>query len=568
MEKAKRENRIKEFAPAIWLSVAASFFVFLYEPVTLYVGNYLDLDYDIYDLLKYMPLIALGICIISILVFFILRKISDKVYTATLSLYFVALIASYIQGEYLVKDLPVMDGSEIDWSSFGGQRIITVIIWIILIVAVVLIWKFLKTDKLQKIIKTGSIVLFVFCLLSLVLTCTASKNAFKEKNITCMTADSAFEMSTDQNFIILLMDGVDAEVFTDVINENPEYKEVFEDFTYYPDTMAGYPYTSRAVPLIIFNKWYDNTVYYPYFLNDAVDESAFIERLESENYRKSIYFENFGRSNPDSARFENFRNVKRFKEPVKFCKMIVMLSGYRILPYDFKKYCELSTDDIYYDCLKTNEGEDIDYYEYQIEAFYNRVKNSQVALTDRKCFRFLYCSGAHYPYIYDADMNQIEEGSIGLNTEAAITVMNEYLKKLKDAGVYDNSIIFIMADHGMNKINPRSPDDKQNPMMLIKGLNEKHELCINNAPVSHGDLEEAYLKLLDGVSGDECFPYSEGDLRERRYMASTVLIEDTITEYMQTGFAADEETLVPTGNVYEFDWACVDEREALERAKG
>ena len=70
------------------------------------------------------------------------------------------------------------------------------------------------------------------------------------------------------------------------------------------------------------------------------------------------------------------------------------------------------------------------------------------------------------------------------------------------------------------------------------------------APISFSDLQDAYIRLMDGAQSDEIFPWKEGDARERRYLYYYYEEEDTITEYIQTGDADDLDTMVETGNIY------------------
>lgn len=561
------KNLLKGMRPAALLSLAASFLLFIYGPFELYINNYIDFNFDIYDLLRYMPLIMFAVFAVSTVLLFILKKISEKAFCWVLAVYFVALLATYIQGTFFVRELPVLDGASIDWSDYSTLRVSGIIIWGVLAALTVLFLAFAGHERFQKTVSSICIVLIAYLAVTAAINCVSNPKALKAKNTTCMTADSALEMSRDKdNFVIFLMDCVDAGTFNDVMEDNPEYREVFADFTCYPDAMGCYSCTTKAVPFILFGKWYDNTVYYPYYIQDAIEESPFIQRLNDDNYNMSIYFEYIERANLDATMFENFRNVRNFKEPVKFCKMIIMLTGLRYLPFDLKPMCVVSPDNIYFDTLKTVEGEDIDYYEFEDAALYKRLYNSNVSYSDKSCFRFLYCNGAHTPYSYNKDVEIIENGSYYQNVEATIKIADTYLKLLKESDTYDNSVIIFLADHGVKQYDGKETK-KQNPYLLIKGKNEKHDFKVNMAPVSHADLGDAYMKLLDGASGDECFSWKQGDRRERRYMFSEVGIQDPIYEYVQTGYASDTDSLVPTGNVYEFDWACVDAREAEERAK-
>lgn len=82
-------------------------------------------------------------------------------------------------------------------------------------------------------------------------------------------------------------------------------------------------------------------------------------------------------------------------------------------------------------------------------------------------------------------------------------------------------------------------------------MNESHDLQVSGAPISYEDLVEAYYKLMNGTASDDCFAYKEGDQRERRYLLYKYLGEDHMVEYVQTGYAGDESTLVPTGRVFD-----------------
>ena len=105
--------------------------------------------------------------------------------------------------------------------------------------------------------------------------------------------------------------------------------------------------------------------------------------------------------------------------------------------------------------------------------------------------------GAHVPFSFDKDVNVIDDADYYTSIESSMTVTMAYLNKLREAGVYDNSVIIILSDHGYN------------------------------------------------------FAYKEGDQRERRYLLYKYLGEDHMVEYVQTGYAGDESTLVPTGRVFD-----------------
>ena len=95
----------------------------------------------------------------------------------------------------------------------------------------------------------------------------------------------------------------------------------------------------------------------------------------------------------------------------------------------------------------------------------------------------------------------------------------------------------------------------QNPILLVKGINEMHDFRISNEPISYTDLQGAYQNLLLGSTENEVFDVGEGKIRERRYLFYDNDITDEIMyEYVQSGEAKDWNTFVPTGKEYHLRW--------------
>jgi arylsulfatase A-like enzyme len=145
----------------------------------------------------------------------------------------------------------------------------------------------------------------------------------------------------------------------------------------------------------------------------------------------------------------------------------------------------------------------------------------------------------------------VSEGSYYKNIEASMTLANAYLQKLKDAGVYDNSAIIIMADHGSRILGPGEDDlYKFNPIFMVKGIGEEHPYQVNYAPLSYEDLIQCYERLMDHKQSTECFDWKEGDHRVRRLIWSAWQMEHHMIEYTLDGYAWEYEKLFPTGREF------------------
>ena len=170
---------------------------------------------------------------------------------------------------------------------------------------------------------------------------------------------------------------------------------------------------------------------------------------------------------------------------------------------------------------------------------WEKLGNEKPVIVEVNNFRFIHISGAHEQH-YDENMNYVAGGTYEDACRSSLRIADAYIDMIKAAGVYDNSVIIVMADHG--RLDPM----QQNPVLFIKGKNEHHEYREDEAPVSYDDLMEAYLRLLDGRSSSEAFDAREGDKRERR-----ILFQDDddnpleiMQEFIQTGHAGDMDTLI------------------------
>ena len=157
------------------------------------------------------------------------------------------------------------------------------------------------------------------------------------------------------------------------------------------------------------------------------------------------------------------------------------------------------------------------YYDWSDLVFYGALRDENPIVTvPEKCWKYLHLEGAHEPHVYDKDLNVLESSPYRDVIEGNITMLSAFLQRMKEAGVYDNTIIVLCSDHGSHN-DTDLVNINQHPILLIKGLNEHHAFRMDDAPISYDDLQTAYLRLLDGAQSDAVFDWHEGDARERRF---------------------------------------------------
>lgn len=542
----------KEFFPGIMISLAISFLLFIYAPIDMYCVNVSEFLFRIWDLLPVVTMLFLITFAVMLGIYAILYRLHRNLYRVGIALGMIVFLSTYIQGNFLVSDLPPLDGTTVNWGNYDRWRLPCIIVWIAVTLVICLIW-FCG----RKIFYQG-IVPFVCGCMTLMLFVTIvsemiTNEVFVEKTDFVATEENEFTMSKNKNFVILLLDALDARTFSDMLDSHAEYKDMFSDFTYYANTMSGYPYTKHSVPYIISGEWYENEKAFEEYMVDVYQAPIFNE-FRQRGYQLD-YYENELMIDSRDMKEMPFENVSKetfqTKLNLQFMIQEMKLIGFRYAPYDLKKafflkksgFDELSVvvRDIGAPLFSDSDKE-----------FYDKIREKQIEIDE--CdgyFKFIHLEGAHVPFVYDVNVDIIDEeqGDYEQNIEACMTLTKAYLDKLKAAGAYDNTVLIIMADHGYQE------DDvawgRQCPILLIKGFDEKHDtLQISTAPIAHEDLQQAYVRLLDGAQGSEVFDWEEGDVRERRFLYYKYLHDDQMEEYIQKGDAADLNTLLPTGRVF------------------
>lgn len=536
---------MKRIIPAIILAFVISFMLFIYEPITMYANNVYDFWFDlsiiIIPVIEIFVISFIILLSIFLLTYFINKKISKKInfYNMLLIVAFIIFFASYIQGNFLIGNLPPLDGTKFEWDKYKIDNIITIIVWLVIITAYSITIIKYKTEKVINVSKYICLAVFGMISISLISTALTAENVFIKKEIYNVTTENIDKVSKDKNFFIFLVDAVDSRTFNKVLKES-KYKNTFEDFTYYPDTLSGYAFTRDSIPFILTGEWNENKDDFIKYYNNAMDNSVLLNTLKEKEYNLNIYEEDIKWNN--AKKISNIKEVKgqgiktftMFKQEIKYIL-------FKYLPYNLKKYSKI--EKLYFE----KDSGKYEFFSWYDLDNYDKLKNNKIIKEDYRIFKFFHLEGAHVAFDLDENMNYIMNGTYEQKIGATLTIVNTFISKLKENDVYDNSAIVILSDHGYN-VNEKI-EGRQNPILYIKGMNEHHKMNTSDKPISFADLTDAYLDLLDGKKSTELFS-GISNKRTRRYLQYSYTREDHMVEYEQTGKAWDLDTLKKTGREF------------------
>ncbi len=526
----------------------------LYEPLLLYINNVADFWFDISTMFKmsffWFAILLLIILIILNTVYFLNRNKNKKIFNTCVIILFVIFICSYIQGNFLVGNLPLLDGKSIAWNNYIGDWIISVILWIVVILGVIFA---IKKKSLKKVLMySGFISIAIFLMLSssLLTQYIANHESLDKDFISITTTKNISEYSDNKNFIILLLDGVDSRSFIQEVNKYDDFNGIFNDFTYFPDTMSGHPFTMESIPLILTGKYYENEEPINTWSTKAYKESVLFNMIEENDYKLNVYEKELLYNDKSATRIENmhtdnFDSVKR----MKFLKQEMKYVLFRYLPSFLKRFSNIESMDFSADIVKKYRDDDKPFND-QNQDFIKVIRESNIDIVDEKVFKFIHLEGAHVAFTFDKDLNDKENANYYDEVDGCITIVKEYLERLKKSNIYDNSIIIVMSDHGFNV--KEITEGRQNPILFVKGFNEKRDkMNISDKPVHYVDLMEMYSDLFSGKRSNELFNNISKDRTRRYLMYDWPLTDSTaMIEYETRDKAWETEKMKATGKEY------------------
>lgn len=543
----------KHFAkmlPAVILSFVASFMLYIYEPIITYCANIDDFWFDLKlmmpNIVLYFSILFVILLTIFAIIYFISHKLkNDKIYKIILIISFILFTYFYIQGVYLVGNLPFLDGTTIEWGNYTTDTIISGVVIAVLVVAEIILIKKMDIDKTIKINKFLTLAIGAMILVS-VISSLVKPNVFREKIVANATSRNLNVASTDKNFYILLVDAVDSYEFAKIVEENDKYSNTFDDFSYYPDTVSGYTFTRDSIPFILSGIWNENEMEFRDYSTKAYNESEFFKELKDKKYNVNMYEDSLTWNDRKAANFSNIDIYNDKVHETRFFKELTKYILFKYLPYPLKKYSRIETAD--FNSAKVDQEENL--YSWANHKIYENIKtNNELEKIDEDYFQFLHIEGGHVPFDNDEDVKLIpaEEGTYVRKLTASLNIVDAFINRLKENDVYDNSVIVVMADHGYwNSQN----NARQNPILYIKGINEHHKMETSDIPVSYEDLCEAFIELLNGKDTSEIFQNIDKD-RIRRFIDNPFNGEDFMTEYEIRGKAWDPKAEHETGKKFD-----------------
>lgn len=341
------------------------------------------------------------------------------------------------------------------------------------------------------------------------------------------TIKPIFELSrSGKNVIFIFVDRAISAYLPVILNNSAELKEDFSGFVYYPNCvsyfahtilaypamMAGYEYTPENMDKIhnktIIEKFKESLLVLPLIFKkngfDTVVIHSPIQHIcpfenNNEDFSTDVLFDkyeikNAGNLNTGKSTILPFKIATEKNDTSKILKRNFFYFGLFVAtPTIFKK--NIYGDGSYEtnDFVKRNIIWD-DYVENEFLKLYSLPKYTAITNDNKDTFT-VFNSEAIHINLYDKPYNQ-EHFTL---EQQVFNILGSYMKYLKENGVYDNTRIVIVSDHGhrgQNYTTLPSQATAYNPLLFVKDFNKTGKYTTDMTFMTNADAPSITLNGL------------------------------------------------------------------------
>ncbi len=530
----KRRLTIHHILPGLVLA----FTLFVFAPVDLYLSIGDDLWFPMSTLFRWLAIFgAAAFVIITLLAWLLPQKASVALRAAVYACSFLA----WLQGNALLLDYGALDGRKIDWSAYTVPYLLDALLWIAVIgLFIFLMFRFRK--KFRRVVEIAACVLLATQIISLSVLLIRDGGRSEKTEIKYLSQEGQYTVSAERNTVVFILDCFDSGLFDRLCREYPdEIGGSFADFMFYPDTVGGATRTKYAIPFIFTGETNTLDRSYQAYLSDAFSASPLIRELADSRYDSRLFtVGGYVDLEQDAAIANVAAGVPLALSRRSLTTEYMKLVAFRCLPSALSRFFWTYTGA--FEQYKSDIGDSA--YGLNDVGFYQGLTSKRLSASAAgEAFRFIHLNGAHEPYTMDENSRSSNRSDEVKQALGALNIVSEYLKQLKNLGLYEQAAVFVMADHGFREYNP----NEQTPLFMVKLSNVSHPFGISDLPLSFKSLPEMLTAALRGEL-DSLEPYRADSTRyfyvHNQRGRKSVITEMTVDGPVQTS------PIVKTGNVY------------------
>ncbi len=542
--------------------LTAAFFVITFTflgPLETIAVNINQVDYAPSDVWHVFFILSISIFLVIVFVFAILPKPLKVFVSAGI---FGGTVIGYLQANFLNPNFGFINQTVIDWDSMRGDMTINWIVWFIVVVAIVVVALVVK--------KSRPIMGYAAGLLSAMQIVAAVSLMFVSNDLNAVkgfSQDTLTTISENENIFLFILDATSESALQEMEDTYPGTLDNYSDFTRFTN-LSTYFYSTKPAAVMLATGYYDTkslfeehdtspatqieqvTQYYDdaWAYSDnyygVLQDAGYISFIHPWN-AAGKYITDFEQA---AGKIENIEIIDKnpSMDYAVFLRANLSLTLFRYAPLRVKEFLIENFTMSLLGYTNFSEAPDVDHQ----KALMERMAENDFNYIDDNVFSTVHLMGSHPPYENNefGEFAGVGEVTRAQQTKGMFYTLNLFIEELKNSGVYDDSTIIILADHGSYDF---SEPGSYSSMLMIKQKNESHDKIIyNNAPLTFPEITPT---IISQVNEDRAFEFGrtvydvpENEVRERtiyQFHNNEDLSESCYHVYLQIDYEGDVKDL-------------------------
>ncbi len=511
-----------------------------FVPLALYAGNSGEFAASYDDILRaclpYAATIIAGFGLLGALLYGVPYK------------RFLAVVAAlgllvWLQGNILVWDYGVLDGRDINWFANAWRGVLDFAIW-----CIVLCVAFIGYERFGRVLVPAAVAAFVIQCVAAATTLASDASTLQTQlhiDSDGIAGEAITRFSRQQNVVHIVMDGFQSDLFSEIIDapDNADLKRQLQGFTLFRDNLGAYPYTQMTVPALVSSRLYRNDMPVDEFMSDvfkgdtilnAAFDAGFEVDIAAMIALKNIYSRGkhthaYGITASDHVTMEDYIRNDAAK--------LMDLSLFRVVPHFAKALVHRKHLWVFQARMRSEAYLQMQYFSDLM--FLSRLAEHMTADRDAPVYKMIHVMLSHRPTVgnenceYDG-MRETTKANVIIQARCGLMRVVDVLRRMRDLGIYEQSLIVLMADHGawvpvdplMNEQDNRAGVNTMGvamatPVLAIKPPGVMGNMRVSGAPTSVVDVPATIgdlLSLKAQFNGRSVFSISDEAPRLRRHL--------------------------------------------------
>lgn len=367
-------------------------------------------------------------------------------------------VLAWLQGNILVWDYGVLDGRTIDWLDGAWRGVLELGIWIVLISIAVR-----GHARFGKPLVAAAVATFAIQAVGAVTILGGASHSLLLRDAPVTTQenrDDVFGFSPDTNVVHIVLDGLQTDIFEDILatDSGNQLAAALDGFTLYERHLGVYPYTQATVPALLTGRLFTNEVPLDDFIDTALRGQTILGSALDAGFEVDIAAPGAWLAHTYSkAHHTNVygilpnEHVNDSEVALVEASRLIDLALFRVVPHFVRPL--VYRDELWVFQPMTQSEAYLHMQYFSDIAFLDRLADRMRVDRAGRVYKMMHLMLSHKPFVATAECGyegkkDSSRATVVAHSTCSLRKVVAVLERMQELGIYDNSLIVLMADHG------------------------------------------------------------------------------------------------------------------------